>query len=66
MEEQIKILEDSIVVIENWKWNMYEDDDEVGVAVESIKDVIKKLKEYQRALKLKPRNYGYSRFNYKI
>ena len=47
MQEQIKILEDSIVVIENWKWNMYADDDEVGVAVESIKDVIKELKEYQ-------------------
>tara|TARA_R100000655_G_scaffold4938_3_gene15465 strand:- start:3169 stop:3315 length:147 start_codon:yes stop_codon:yes gene_type:complete len=44
MKEQIKILEDAIVVIEHWKWNMYSDDDEVGVAVESIKDAIKELK----------------------
>ena len=52
MQEQIKILEDSIVVIENWKWNMYEDDDEVGVAVESIKDVIKELKELKEKIKI--------------
>jgi hypothetical protein len=41
---QIKILEDAINVIENWKWNMYTDEDEVGIAVESIKELIEELK----------------------
>mgnify|MGYP003654230002 FL=1 len=44
MKNQIKILEDAINVIENWKWNMYADDDEVGIAVESIKELIEELK----------------------
>ena len=40
--EDLRIIENAIADIERWKWNMYEDDDEVGIAIEEIKEVLKK------------------------
>jgi hypothetical protein len=38
----IRIIERAIADIENWKGIAYEEDDEVGNAIEVIKEVLKK------------------------
>ncbi len=37
----IRIIERAIADIENWKGMAYEEDDEVGNAIEAIKEVLK-------------------------
>ena len=38
----IRIIEQAIADIEKWKGMAYEEDDEVGNAIEAIKEVVKK------------------------
>ena len=38
----IRIIEQAIADIENWKGMAYEEDDEVGNAIEVIKELLKK------------------------
>jgi hypothetical protein len=44
MKEEVKILDGAIKDIENWKGHAYQPDDEVGLAVEDIKDVANRLR----------------------
>lgn len=49
MKEEIKwdiqrLLETAVDDIERWKGHAYQEDDEVGLAVETIKEVIERLK----------------------
>jgi len=39
-----RLLETAVSDIERWKGHAYQEDDEVGLAVESIKEVIERLK----------------------
>ena len=41
-EEEIIIIEQAIADIERWKGQAYQDGDEVGNAIEAIKEVVKK------------------------
>jgi chromosome segregation ATPase len=42
--DNIKILETAINDIENWKGQAYQEGDDVGLALEEIKDVVENLK----------------------
>lgn len=39
-----RLLESAVSDIERWKGHAYQEDDEVGLAVETIKEVIERLK----------------------
>lgn len=39
-----RLLETAVSDIERWKGHAYQEDDEVGLAVETIKEVIERLK----------------------
>ena len=43
-DEMHKVLESAVSDIENWKGHAYQEDDEVGLAIEEIKGCIDKLK----------------------
>ena len=43
--EDLRIIENAIADIESWKGMAYAEDDEVGNAIEAIKEVLKKYKE---------------------
>ena len=41
-DKDLRIIENAVTDIERWKGMAYQEDDEVGIAIEEIKEVLKK------------------------